>query len=39
MLPETVVEPLQAQINVDGKLHEKDIILGYGRVYIPNALA
>ena len=39
MLPATLVQPLQAQLQVAQRLHEKDLEAGYGHVYLPDALA
>ena len=39
MLPATIVEPLQKHLIKVEDLHEQDLRIGYGRVYLPNALA
>jgi integron integrase len=39
MLPERLIAPLQAQLDHVRLLHEEDLRQGYGRVYLPNALA
>lgn len=39
ILPETLVELLQVQIQKVAALHKQDISDGYGRVYLPHALA
>jgi integron integrase len=39
LLPKTLVEPLQKQIQFALALHEKDVAEGYGRVYLPFALS
>ena len=39
MLPESVSEPLKAHLLSVQDLHQKDLQKGYGRVYLPNALA
>jgi len=38
MLPEKVIDPLKTQLIKTKKLHEKDLTLGYGSVYLPYAL-
>jgi integron integrase len=38
MLPEVIIEPLQAHLKKVKKLHEKDLKQGYGTVYLPHAL-
>jgi len=38
-LPERAVEPLKAQIARVAARHSQDVEAGYGRVYLPNALA
>jgi integron integrase len=38
MLPNSLVEPLQLQLNKAKQLHELDLSLGYGMVELPNAL-
>ncbi|RZJ15840.1 MAG: integron integrase [Acidovorax sp.] len=39
VLPENLVAPLQAQLQKARALHEKDLAVGLGRVYLPHALA
>lgn len=39
VLPENLIEPLQAQLCKARALHEKDLETGLGRVYLPHALA
>lgn len=39
LLPQKLVERLQAQIEYVKKLHEFDLACGFGHVYMPNALA
>lgn len=39
VLPENLIAPLQAQLHKARALHEKDLAAGFGRVYLPNALA
>ena len=39
MLPGRLVAPLQAHLERVRKLHEEDLVAGYGEVYLPNALA
>ncbi|MCC7151645.1 MAG: integron integrase [Rubrivivax sp.] len=39
VLPENLVERLQAQLRKARALHEKDLEAGLGRVYLPHALA
>ena len=39
VLPENLMAPLQAQLQKDRELHEKDVAAGLGRVYLPHALA
>ncbi len=39
MLPETLIAPLQQQLARVETLHQQDLQHGYGRVYLPNALA
>ena len=39
MLPENLIAPLQAQLHKARGLHEKDLAAGFGRVYLPHALA
>src|ERR1044071_3938672 len=39
VLPETLVLPLQQQIAHARVLHEKDLVAGYGEVWMPDALA
>jgi integron integrase len=38
MLPNSLIEPLQEQLQRVKRLHEKDLAKGYGRVYLPFAL-
>ena len=38
-LPKSLFEPLNAQIKIVEKLHAYDLQLGFGEVYLPNALA
>ncbi|MGB6114965.1 MAG: integron integrase, partial [Comamonas sp.] len=39
VLPENLIEPLQAQLRKARALHERDLEAGLGRVYLPHALA
>ena len=39
VLPENLMAPLQAQLQKARALHEKDLAAGFGRVYLPHALA
>ena len=39
VLPENLIAPLQAQLQKARTLHEKDLAAGFGRVYLPHALA
>lgn len=39
MLPERLVQPLQTQLASAEALHESDLREGFGRVYLPHALA
>ena len=39
VLPENLIVPLQAQLQKARALHEKDLTVGLGRVYLPHALA
>ncbi|MEB3355972.1 MAG: tyrosine-type recombinase/integrase [Synechococcales bacterium] len=39
MLPDILVEPLQAQLQYAKRLHQQDLSRGYGSVYLPFALA
>jgi integrase len=39
MLPQSLIEPLQRQVALVRQLHERDLANGYGRVYLPEALA
>ncbi len=38
-LPERVILPLKDQIARVARLHEQDLLAGYGQVYLPNALS
>ncbi len=38
MLPRTVIEPLQQQLQFAKMTHQQDVALGYGEVFLPNAL-
>ncbi len=38
MLPRTVIEPLQHQLQFAKITHQQDVALGYGEVFLPNAL-
>lgn len=39
MLPEKLIEPLQQQLESTRLLHQADLEAGFGRVYLPHALA
>jgi integron integrase len=39
MLPEAVVQPLQAHLGKVRSLHQRDLAQGYGEVWLPHALA
>ena len=39
LLPESVIEPLQKQMDYAKVVHERDLIAGYGRTSLPNALS
>ena len=39
VLPENLIGPLQLQLQKARALHEKDVEAGFGRVYLPHALA
>ena len=39
VLPENLIEPLQAQLHKAQALHQKDLAAGLGRVHLPHALA
>jgi len=39
MLPERLLEPLRAQLEYAHALHRRDLGAGFGRVYLPEALA
>jgi integron integrase len=39
VLPESLVQPLQHQIEQTLTIHARDLAQGFGRVYLPNALA
>ena len=39
MLPAMVIEPLQAQMAVARRIHERDLHAGFGKVWLPDALA
>jgi integron integrase len=39
VLPENLIAPLQAQLHKARALHQKDLEVGLGRVYLPHALA
>jgi integron integrase len=39
VLPENLIADLQAQLQRTRALHEKDLAAGFGRVYLPHALA
>ena len=39
VLPENLIAPLKVQLQKARQLHEKDLLAGAGRVYLPHALA
>ncbi|OOG49800.1 integron integrase [Rhodanobacter sp. C01] len=39
MLPRRLVEPLQAQLAEAARIHQRDVAAGFGRVWMPDALA
>ncbi|HVR81417.1 MAG TPA: integron integrase [Luteimonas sp.] len=39
MLPAMLLEPLQAQLREARRLHERDLVAGFGEVWLPDALA
>jgi integron integrase len=39
MLPSSVIDPLKAHLETVLELHNKDLAAGFGRVYLPHALA
>lgn len=39
VLPENLIGPLQLQLQKTRALHDKDVAAGFGRVYLPHALA
>lgn len=39
LLPESLIEPLKQQIDVALAIHQQDLANGFGKVYLPNALA
>jgi hypothetical protein len=39
MLPRRLVEPLRDHLAVVHRQHQQDRVAGYGRVYLPDALA
>lgn len=39
MLPRVLVEPLQAQLAEAARIHQRDLEAGFGRVWMPDALA
>jgi len=39
MLPATALEPLRQQLDEAGGLHEEDLAAGFGRVWLPDAIA
>jgi integron integrase len=39
MLPEAVIQPLQAHLGRVRRLHERDLAAGFGEVWLPHALA
>ena len=39
MLPCSLVEPLQAQLAEAARIHQRDLAAGFGRVWLPDALA
>ncbi len=38
LLPKTLLAPLEAQVDIALSLHKKDLLDGYGEVYLPGAL-
>jgi len=38
MLPQSLIEPLQQQLEKTRAIHQLDLSLGYGTVYLPYAL-
>jgi integron integrase len=38
MLPDTLIEPLHRQLEAVRKIHREDLSLGFGSVYLPQAL-
>lgn len=39
LLPKSLIEPLQLQVQKAISIHQQDLAAGYGSVYLPNALA
>ncbi|MEO8998161.1 MAG: integron integrase [Rhodanobacter sp.] len=39
MLPRSLVEPMQAQFAEAARIHQRDLAAGFGRVWMPDALA
>ncbi|MGN2254739.1 integron integrase [Frateuria sp. GZRe12] len=39
MLPSTLIAPLQAQMDEARRIHQRDLDAGFGRVWLPDALA
>ncbi len=39
MLPQSLAEPLRAQLAEAQRIHERDLSVGFGRVWLPDALA
>ena len=39
MLPRSLAEPLQAQLAEAARIHQRDLAAGFGRVWMPDALA
>lgn len=39
MLPSTLIAPLQAQLDEARRIHQRDLDAGFGRVWLPDALA
>jgi integron integrase len=39
MLPRSLAEPLQAQLAEAARIHQRDLAAGFGRVWLPDALA
>ena len=39
MLPHRIIQPLQDQLEKAKTLHQRDLVQGYGAVYLPYALA